>query len=234
MKRQTKRFIFILLLICAHGTWAFQVESLTLHLHLAGLRHAAPPEVVEGYLVLTAEGSFRCVGASFSHENYRDVHSFEQNPHGVFVLAIPVPYETREPIKYRLIVDGIWCRDAVNPAFERDPRTGAVLSIAVVPYISSARPGIWKIVSDDGRTARFRYETEPGQFVSIVGDFNSWDPFVHEMRETSPGVYELELSLPPGTHTYAFLVRGDRVADPLNPDRLYDSAGRAVSVVRIR
>jgi len=233
MKLRTVLFASILLFF-AQGAGAFQVESLTLHLHLAGLRRAAPPEIVEGYIVLTAEGMFRHVGAAFFNEGFRKIYSFEQNAHGLFVLAVPVPYETREPLKYRLIVDGIWCRDAVNPAFEQDPRTGAVFSIAVVPYVSSARPGVWKIVAEDGRTARFRYETDPGLSVSVVGDFNSWDPFVHELQETYPGVYELELPLPSGEHKYAFLVKGDRVPDPLNPNRLYDAAGRTVSVINIK
>ncbi len=224
----------LLLTLAVQTAGAFQVESLTLHLHLAGLRKAAPPEVLEGYLVLTAEGSFRYVGASFAHENYRSVHSFEKNAYGLFVLAVPVPYEIREPLKYRLVVDGIWCRDTANPEFERDPRTGAVFSLAKVPFLSSARPGVWRMLAEDGRTARFRYESDPGLSVSLVGDFNAWDPFVHELTETLPGVYELELPLPSGEHRYAFLVRGDRVPDPLNPDRLYDSAGRTVSVLRIR
>lgn len=232
MKHRTALYI-ALILLAVQGAWAFHVESLTLHLHLAGLRQAEPPKVVEGYLILTAQGAYRYVGASFSHEGFQNIYSFERNAHGLFVLAVPVPYETREPLKYRLIVDGIWCKDAANPAFERDPRTGAVFSLAKVPYVSSARPGVWKIVADDGRTVRFRYETDPGQFVTVVGDFNAWDPFIHELRETSPGVYELALPLPSGEHRYAFLVRGDRVPDPLNPARLYDSSGRTVSVVRI-
>lgn len=224
----------LLLLLAADAAWSFQVESLTLHLHLAGLRRAEPPHVVEGHLILTAQGSYRHVGASFAHENFRTIYSFERNAHELFVLAVPVPYETREPLKYRLVVDGIWCRDAVNPSFERDPRTGAVFSLAKVPFFSSARPGAWKILSEDGRTARFRYESDPGQYVAVVGDFNAWDPFVHELREMEPGVYELALPLPSGEHRYAFLVHGDRMPDPLNPDRLYDSSGRTVSVIRIR
>jgi hypothetical protein len=233
MKRNTA-FLIPLLLLLARGAWGFQVESLTLHLHLAGLRHSAPPEVVEGYLVLTAEGAYRYVGASFAYEDFRTVYAFEKNAHGVFVLAVPVPYEMTEPLKYRLIVDGAWCRDAANPAFVRDPRTGTVFSLAAVPFVSSARPGAWKLLAEDGRTVRFRYETEPGRIVAVVGDFNAWDPFVHELAETAPGVYELDLPLPPGEHYYAFLIQGDRVPDPLNPNRLYDSAGRTVSVIRIR
>ncbi|HRZ90728.1 MAG TPA: hypothetical protein P5117_14695 [Spirochaetia bacterium] len=224
----------LLLALAAQAAGAFQVESLSLHLHLAGLKNAAPPQVVEGYLILTAEGSFRHVGASFAHESFRTVHSFQRNAHGLFILAVPVPYEVREPLKYRLVVDGIWGRDAVNPEFERDPRTGAVFSLAAVPFLSSARPGAWNLVAEDGRTARFRYESDPGLSVAVIGDFNAWDPFVHELKETRPGVYELALPLPSGEHRYAFLVRGDRVPDPLNPARLYDSAGRTVSVLRIR
>ncbi len=224
----------LLLFLAAQAAGAFQVESLTLHLHLAGLRRASPPQVLEGYLILTAEGAFRHVGASFAHEDFRNVHSFQRNAHGLFVLAVPVPYEIRKPLKYRLIVDGIWGRDAANPEFERDPRTGAVFSLAAVPFLSSARPGAWRILAEDGRTARFRYESDPGLFVAVVGDFNAWDPFVHELTETRPGVYELSLPLPSGEHRYAFLVGGDRVPDPLNPERLYDTAGRTVSVIRIR
>ncbi|NLJ46145.1 MAG: hypothetical protein GX430_06260 [Treponema sp.] len=232
--KQRNTIAALLLVLAARAVGAFQVESLTLHLHLAGLSRAVPPHVLEGHLVFTAEGSFRHVGAAFAHEDFRTVHSFQKNAHGLFVLAVPVPYEVREPLRYRLVVDGVWGRDSANPRFERDPRTGAVFSLAAVPFLSSARPGVWRIVADDGRTARFRYESEPGLVVALVGDFNAWDPFVHELTETGPGVYELSLPLPAGEHRYAFLVRGDRVPDPLNPDRLYDAAGRTVSVIRIR
>ncbi|HOX31745.1 MAG TPA: glycogen-binding domain-containing protein, partial [Spirochaetales bacterium] len=83
----------------------------------------------------------------------------------------------------------------------------------------------------DGRTARFLFRGEPGELVTVCGDFDNWDPFIHELAETSPGTYELALPLPPGIHHYAFVYRGEYLPDPLNPEKALSGDGRLVSVL---
>jgi 1,4-alpha-glucan branching enzyme len=41
------------------------------------------------------------------------------------------------------------------------------------------------------------HDTVPGK-VSVVGDFNSWDPFAHPLRPRRNGTRSAVLTLPPG------------------------------------
>lgn len=206
---------------------AMDQSSMRLHLHLTGLRAPEPPHIVEHFLVLSAAGPYRFVGAAFSHEGWRTVHSFERNLYGVFVLALPLPYGEATQVAYRLVIDGAWGADPNNPARARDDRTGSTLSLASLPARPRTVLGVWNPAVAGG--AHFYFEGEAGQRVSVAGTFNGWDPFIHELSETSPGRYELSLSLPPGEYSYVFIYRGERVTDPLNRTLRYSSDGRAVS-----
>lgn len=209
----------------------FEVSSIGLHLHISGLKEARPPEVIEGYLVLSARGSYRFVGAAFSHEDWRTVHAYEKNLNGVFVLAVPVPYGEGVTTRYRLVVDGLWMADPVNPRKIRDPATGVSLSYMDLPGRPRTVLGIWDPAGEGSAT--FHFTGEPGQRVTVAGSFNAWDPFIHELYEISPGVYELSLQLAPGEYRYVFVYRGQRVPDPLNRQLLYSVDGRPVSGLSI-
>ncbi|MBU0927663.1 MAG: glycogen-binding domain-containing protein [Spirochaetes bacterium] len=220
-----------LCLVTVRGASAFDVTSVNLHLYLSGLKAARAPVVVEEYLVLSASGPYRYVGAAFSYEGWRTVHSFEINRYGVFVLAVPIPYGESATARYRLVLDGLWAADPSNPMIERDPSTGAAMSLATLPDRPRTVLGVWDPAGEGG--ASFYFEGAPGQRVTVAGSFNGWDPFIHELEETSPGRYELRLDLPPGEHYYVFVYRGERVADPLNQRLLYGKDGRPVSSLTI-
>ena len=210
---------------------SFEVSSTGLHLHISGLKEARPPEVVEGYLVLSAKGAYRFVGAAFSHEDWRTVHAYEKNLNGVFVLAVPVPYGEGMTTRYRLVVDGLWMADPINPQKIRDSATGVALSFMELPGRPRTVLGIWDPAGEGAAT--FHFAGEPGQRVTVAGSFNAWDPFIHELYEISPGVYELNLQIPPGEYHYVFVYRGQRVPDPLNRQLLYSADGRPVSGLSI-
>ncbi len=210
---------------------AADVASLNLHLHLSGMKSAEPPHIVDNFLVLSASGPYRYVGASFAHEGWREIYRFEKNRYGVFVLAVPVPYGESRTVGYRLVLDGAWAADPVNPARLRDERTGAALSLAELPYRSSMVLGVWDPASSG--SAHFVFHADAGQRVNVAGSFNAWDPFIHEMVETSPGLYELTIPLPAGEYHYAFVYKGERIPDPLNRRLKYGADGRAVSALII-
>jgi len=50
-------------------------------------------------------------------------------------------------------------------------------------------------------------ETAPGK-VSVVGDFNGWDPGAHPLRKRSNGTHSVSVSLPAGRR-YAFRYLGE-------------------------
>jgi hypothetical protein len=208
------------------------IDNLNLHLALAGMKTAAAPRVIEGELLLSAAGPYRSVAAAFAHEGFAELHAYERNRQGVFVLAYPIPLKWEKGrLEYRVIVDGVWSLDPANPERDSDPVTGLELSAAAVPYLSDLHLGRYEIVGEDGRTARFIFRGDRGEFVAVCGDFNNWDPFIHAMSETSPGVYRIDLPLPPGRHYYDFVYRGEELPDPLNPVKAATREGKEVSVL---
>lgn len=44
--------------------------------------------------------------------------------------------------------------------------------------------------------------------VSVVGDFNDWQPGLHEMRRRRNGIRTVSVILPPGTHRFRYLATG--------------------------
>jgi hypothetical protein len=220
-------------LLCAslQGIHAFDVSSLPLHLYLSGIDRATSPVIVEHHLVLSVNGPYRFVGAAFSYEDWREIHPFEINPNGIFVLALPIPYGEEKVVRYRLVLDGMWSSDPSNREQERDSTTGSIMSLVRLPGRPRTVLGVWEPAVEDG--ASFYFKGEPGRIVTVAGSFNGWDPFIHELEETSPGHYQLHLRLDPGEYQYVFIYRGSKVADPLNQHLVYGRDGQPVSVLRI-
>jgi 1,4-alpha-glucan branching enzyme len=52
------------------------------------------------------------------------------------------------------------------------------------------------------------------QFVSLVGDFNDWDPKANPMRQTPDRAWHAQIPLTHGHHHYQFIVDGKATLDP--------------------
>jgi 1,4-alpha-glucan branching enzyme len=60
----------------------------------------------------------------------------------------------------------------------------------------------------------FKLDAPEAQFVSLVGDFNSWNPDSHLLKKNSNGSWKISVSLPPGRYEYRFMVDGQWHNDP--------------------
>jgi len=78
----------------------------------------------------------------------------------------------------------------------------------------------------------FRYEGVAST-VAVAGSFNGWNSVSDLLKETSDGVFELSLELPPGTHQYKFVVDGKWTEDPTNPEKSADGFGGFNSIIRV-
>ncbi|HEX2094569.1 MAG TPA: isoamylase early set domain-containing protein [Longimicrobiaceae bacterium] len=98
--------------------------------------------------------------------------------------------------------------------------------------------------SRDASTAGLPSPRQPVQFVlvsrsashiSLVGDFNGWDPRATPLRRTSPdGMWSVVVPLGQGRHQYAFLVDGrEWVVDPSAPRSPEDEFGSSKSVLLV-
>ncbi|MDR3248037.1 MAG: glycogen-binding domain-containing protein [Treponema sp.] len=248
-----KRLILLTLLTVIIGTiGALDIESYQFIDHLLGLVQPAAPELFEDGVIFTAPSSYRSVGIAFAHENFSQIHYFQKlmairelsaeeeaenskkknvelyKDSGVLFFPYTAP-RNLSTLEYRLIVNGLWTTDPLNPYRRQDERSGIAHSVVFLPE-PPRNPVLAQVPSG---TLRFYYEAPPGEIVSVAGDFNAWDPFMYEMNEAAPGRYYLSLPIPPGVYHYVFYHRGQRVVDTNVARRtVYNSkSGGAVSEV---
>ena len=81
---------------------------------------------------------------------------------------------------------------------------------------------------------RFVFVAPYASRVSLVGDFNGWNPSTLPMRRSADGrAWLLDVPLAPGRHVYSFVVDGDVTADPAAPRAGDDDFGVPSSVVLV-
>ena len=80
----------------------------------------------------------------------------------------------------------------------------------------------------------FAYNSDPGRNIYIIGDFNSWDPYMYKLEEISPGYYYISLNIGPGRHYYNFVINGEKTADPNNFNNVYDSESNLMSFFDVK
>lgn len=168
------------------------------------------------------------VSLAFEHERYSKLYTYKRNPHNVFMLALPLP-EGVSQLHYRVIADGLWTTDP-HAELAADTRGILVSRLSIPAYSKAPVPGIKKL--SDGST-QFVYTGAPGIQVSLVGDFNGWDPFILPMPESllHSGVYEISVSLTPDSRFYRFVIDGKEITDPANTMKAVNGWGETVSVL---
>jgi hypothetical protein len=247
-----KRIMVLTLLIAIIGNIeAIDTESYQFINRLLSIREPGSPEIFDDGVIFTASSAYRRVGVSFAHEGFARVHWFQQllkakdtltpqeeksknivdqyRDSGILFYVYTVPPEIRE-LEYRLVIDGLWITDPLNPRYRIDQKSGIVRSTVAMPDIRKIPTAF------DGPpgTLSFNYQAPSGETITVAGSFNGWDPFMYELRETAPGFYALTLPLPPGTYHYVFFHRGQRVLDPYNHNRAYTVEGLAATEAVIR
>jgi hypothetical protein len=242
-----KKVIVIMFLIAIIGSiGAVETESYQFIDHLLSLREPERPRILEDRVIFTAPSSYRRVGIAFAHEGFGKVYWFQKlmvpnenaspwvkemppadlyRDSGMLFYIYTIPENLKGSLEYRLIIDGLWVRDPLNPDYRPDPASGIVCSVVTLPPIK--RPDSPNRGPEG--TLTFTFYAEPGQTVTVAGSFNHWDPFMYKLQEPSPGRYTLSLPLPPGTYQYAFFYRGERRLDPNNPRRVYTREGKAAN-----
>jgi 1,4-alpha-glucan branching enzyme len=71
------------------------------------------------------------------------------------------------------------------------------------------------------------------QSVSLVGDFNKWNPAANPMKRMPDGAWLIMVELPHGHHRYAFLVDGALTLDPRAQGITRNDEGERVSLLPV-
>jgi len=83
------------------------------------------------------------------------------------------------------------------------------------------------------RAINFICHATQAKAVSLVGDFNHWDPGVNPMNQMPDRSWLLNLELKHGHHRYAFLVDGVLTLDPHAQGITRNDKGERVSLVPV-
>jgi 1,4-alpha-glucan branching enzyme len=82
------------------------------------------------------------------------------------------------------------------------------------------------------QAVRFEFSAPSARNVSIVGDFNRWQP--DALRRSASGRWEIEIPLTPGRYAYSFVVDGHLAPDPLAPRATSEDFGSPSSIRLVR
>jgi len=101
------------------------------------------------------------------------------------------------------------------------------------PPASELSPSIAEVpTTREVRLVQFVLSAPKASQVTVVGDFNQWDPAATPMVRREGGAWTAAIPVAPGRHVYAFIVDGDRwVADPAAPMAPEDGFGIRNSVI---
>jgi len=83
------------------------------------------------------------------------------------------------------------------------------------------------------RAVNFICHATQAKSVSLVGDFNGWNPLTHPMKQMPDRSWLLNLELKHGHHRYAFLVDGVLTLDPRAQGITRNDKGERVCLVPV-
>ncbi len=209
-------------------------QNFEIDLLLHEIEKPCAPIITDDYIIFTADVNNRHVGIVFDFENYQTIHPFQILTHtdddgNVTRQHMFYCYKRQHKftsITYRLIMDGLWTTDPYNP--------NKIYDDSVNLYFSKIEdPGSIKIFTapTENDCVHFIYKGDCGQTIRLAGTFTNWDPWIYELTETSPGLYELELPLPTGKYYYTYYLGLTPVLDNTNPQKIYAEDGRVANII---
>jgi 1,4-alpha-glucan branching enzyme len=83
------------------------------------------------------------------------------------------------------------------------------------------------------RAVNFVCNATQAKTVTLVGDFNQWNPAAHPMKQMPDHCWLLQVELKHGHHRYAFLVDGVLTLDPHAQGITRNDKGERVCLVPV-
>ena len=195
---------------------------------LPGKRPGQSTLVSEGVLFTYANRGAGKVSLAGNFSGWKPV-AMERSNHGIWYYFLEAAGRGNE-VKYKYLVDGIWIADPLNPD-RIDDRMGSYLSLVEPPAKPEGKHVSWRHAGRDG--IEFRLYRPGARFVSIVGDFNNWNPEDDLLEKGPDGVWRLRKRLLPGLYRYSFIIDGEWHPDIYNPRSGSGANGMVCSIIEI-
>jgi len=154
----------------------------------------------------------------------------ERGREGVWIFFL-ADYDFSGKVDYKFNVDGLWTEDPWNVSRE-DDRYGSYISTALLEEPRENRFVSYKMLKNS--TVLFRTYRPDARLISLVGDFNGWNPENDLMKKGADGIWRLEKRIAPGTYRYKFIIDGKWLPDTCNSESASDNTGDICSVITVK
>ena len=134
-------------------------------------------------------------------------------------------------VEYKFNVDGLWIEDP-NNFFKKDDRMGSYISLSKIDAPKEGTLVTYKVTGKN--RILFQTYNPKAKIISLVGDFNGWNPENDLMKRGNDGIWRLEKRLYSGAHRYKFIIDGKWTPDFFNPESASDDTGDLCSIVKIK
>lgn len=117
-----------------------------------------------------------------------------------------------------------------------EQRPAAVAAATAAPYQGTTPAGVPVVPAGSAAAqVKFVFIAPQASQVTVVGNFNGWNPSAHPMQRTpTGGTWTVTVPLEAGRHEYSFVVDGSHwVPDPSAPLASKDGFGTANSVLLV-
>ena len=238
-------FLFLTVTIFTFTGFAHNKETLKVEKYenLRNLRTSSAPQALsmvnvrnigtdtgiihEGILFTYANRNARNVQIAGNFSNWRPIVMTRSN-HGVWYYF--QKSDSAETIySYKYLVDGTWTMDPQNSSRYYDN------VISFVSFVSAAEKRFSRQVSYrilDKNTVEFRVYNPTARLISLVGDFNNWNPEHDLMVKGTDGIWRLTKKLQSGrSYNYNFFVDGEWEVDLYNENSGSNQLGILCSIL---
>jgi hypothetical protein len=189
------------------------------------------PQVVIGVLFTYKAPFAKTVKIAGNFSNWES-KNMQKNLHDVWYTIIPMGEEFQKDrllFEYKFNIDGIWDFDRENEITKSDG-LGSVYSIFRFPaeYEHIKKNITVRLLpehlesNEDRKLYEFRIYNPDATTVSLVGNFNHWNPEHDLATKDSDGIWRIRLSLKKGEYLYKFIVDGIWILDNYNPVVILD------------
>ncbi|TGL60107.1 carbohydrate-binding module 48 [Leptospira ognonensis] len=177
--------------------------------------------------------------------NHWECVPMKRNKYGIYYIVIEpnllTPEYEDDPIyEYKFRVNGLLTFDPENLDRLEDG-SGSYISRFILPSKDTNRQTHSIVLEDsnveelDLRTVRFQIYLPHAEVVSLVGDFNEWNPENDFLTKDRNGIFFLEKKLMPNaSYHYQFIIDGEYQLDTYNPmTHIKADTGESVSSIDV-
>lgn len=226
---------------------SFSAQELIEEYSFRMLNKASAPQECKVVRITTASGQRQEVvqGILFTYNSRKskyvsiagDFNNWEKTPmtrgkNGVWYFFLS-EYDAHNIIRYKFNVDGLWISDPENKRV-LDDRSGSYVSLAAPIHSPESKQVSYRIIHENGIPyVEFRTYNPQAYYISVVGDFNNWNPENDRLKKDASGIWRIKLNIPAGTYRYKFLVDGKWALDVYNEKTASDGLGGISSLLTL-